>query len=518
MEEHKKEEKIEKVDEKVERRKNKIKSWLSNPYNLSIIGILIFAFAIRLYYFSLTKDQAVWWDEAEYLLKAKNIVFGTPDTGWWFGRPVLFSLVVALLFKIGIGEIGIRFLWVLLSTFNILLIYLIGEKLFNKRVGLIAGFLFSFFYLDLFYTMRLLVDMPQVFFILLASLFFIKGHLLQENKKYIWFIIPILVIGVLLRFTVGLFLILLLLFLFVTERFKFIKSKDWWISIAIGVLVYLPYGIWSFIKFKNPFYVITYVFGTAVGVGEFKEMRNPGDTPFNVFMQYINYLPNYTQYLLFFIFILGFIFILFELFIGFDLLLKKDKKQGKIFFVLLWVILPLIYFGFFVNHFEDRYIFMIFPTFFLVLALSIEKIHLFLSRYNKSIAISLVVVILAFGGFQMLKQSDSIIKTKISSYLPVKQAGIWILENTKPGDKIMSMSRPQNTYYSERETYTIPSNEADFMANFTLLKPKFIIISTWENYPKYAYSLDLAKYNLTPVKAYPNEVNPSLIIYKTPFN
>jgi len=402
MAEEPREQKIEKSDEKLEQRKTKIKSWLKNPYNLALVGLLIIAFAVRLYYFSITKDQAVWWDEAEYLLKAKNIVFATPDTGWWFGRPILFSLLLALFFKLNIGEIGVRFLWVLLSTFNILLIYLIGEKLFNKRVGLIAGFLFSFFYLDLFYSMRLLVDMPQVFFILLASLFFIKGYLLQENKKYIWFIIPILVLGVLLRFTVGLFLIILLIFLFTTERFRFIKNKDWWISLILGVLVFLPYGIWSFIKFGNPFYTITYVFGTAVGLGQFKEMRNPGDTPFNVFMQYINYFPSYIHLLLFIIFIVGLCWLLFELFIAIDLLIKGNKEQEKQFFIILWMIIPLIYFGFFVNHFEDRYISMLFPAVFLVLSSFIDKIRLFLLKYNKNISIFIVIAILLFGGYQLI--------------------------------------------------------------------------------------------------------------------
>jgi len=44
--------------------KEKIKIWLKDPYNLVILGVIIFAFAIRLYYFSLTKNQPRWWDEA----------------------------------------------------------------------------------------------------------------------------------------------------------------------------------------------------------------------------------------------------------------------------------------------------------------------------------------------------------------------------------------------------------------------------------------------------------------------
>ena len=506
-----KDKKLEEIDKNFEQKKNKIKTWLNNPYNLAIFGLIALAFAIRLYYFLLTKDQAVWWDEAEYLLKAKNIVFGTPDTGWWFGRPILFPLILALFFKLGIGEIGVRFLLVLLSTFNIFLIYLIGSKLFNKKIGLIAGFLFSVFYIDLFYTMRLLVNMPEVFFILLASFFFIKGHLLKENKKYIWFIVPILLMGVLLRFTIGVFLIMFLIFLLITEKQKLFTNKDWWISVLFGFIAFFPYGIWSFIKFKNPLYVITYVFGTAVG------QRNPGDTPISVFMQYIQYFPNYTSYLIFFVFILGLILLIFELSLGFDLLLKKNQKQEKLFFIFLWVLIPMIYFGFFVNHFEDRYLSMVFPAVFLISAMFLDKSQLFLLKYNKLLSIVLIIIILAIGGYQMLNHSDKIIKEKIPSYFPVKQAGIWILENTLPGDKIMTMSRPQNTYYSERETFPVPATENDFGPNLTSIKPQYFIVSIWENYPQYTSSLNLTKYNLNPIKAYPDETNPNLIIYKTQF-
>ncbi|MEM3074692.1 MAG: hypothetical protein QW727_02000 [Candidatus Pacearchaeota archaeon] len=59
-------------EEKIEKRKQKIKNWLSDKHNLVLFGILIFAFIIRLYYFALTKNQPLWWDEAEYMSAAKS--------------------------------------------------------------------------------------------------------------------------------------------------------------------------------------------------------------------------------------------------------------------------------------------------------------------------------------------------------------------------------------------------------------------------------------------------------------
>ena len=124
---------MEMSEDKVEKRKGKIKNWLRNPYNLGIIVILIFAFAVRLYYFYLTQDQAVWWDEAEYLLKDKRIALGTPETGFWYGRPIMFPVILSFFYLFGFGEIIIRFSILLISLATILLVYLVGKQLFNKK-------------------------------------------------------------------------------------------------------------------------------------------------------------------------------------------------------------------------------------------------------------------------------------------------------------------------------------------------------------------------------------------------
>src|SRR3989344_754983 len=218
-------------DDVVKKRKDKIKDWFKDPLNIVLVLILVFSLTIRLYYFILTKTQPLWWDEAEYLLKAKSLAFGTPDTGWAAAiRPLLFPILAAFIFKIGLTEISLRFLWAVLSTINIWLLYLIGKTMFNKKVGLIAAFLLSVFYLDLFYTTRMLVDMPQIFFILLGTLFFVKYYFSNGSKNLILFVLPILFLGALMRFTVGIFVMALLIFLLSTERLALFKEKKWYLS------------------------------------------------------------------------------------------------------------------------------------------------------------------------------------------------------------------------------------------------------------------------------------------------
>ena len=73
-----------------------IEKFLRNKHNLMLLGALLIAFVIRLYYFIQTYNQPLWWDEAEYMSMAKNILYGIPFD---FNpqRPILFPLLLWLL-------------------------------------------------------------------------------------------------------------------------------------------------------------------------------------------------------------------------------------------------------------------------------------------------------------------------------------------------------------------------------------------------------------------------------------
>ncbi|VVB80292.1 Dolichyl-phosphate-mannose-protein mannosyltransferase [uncultured archaeon] len=459
----------------------KVKKWLKDPQNLVLIGILLLALVLRLYYFFLTTNQPLWWDESEYMLKAKSFAFGTPDTGWWYGRPILFSVISSFFFKVGLGELGIRFLWVLVSLATVYLVFYLGKTLFNKKIGLIAALLASLSYIDLFYTLRLLVNLPEVFFALLAYALFVKVEFGQGSKKLIWAIIPIILIGVLIRFTVGLTIIVLLVFLLSIKGLKLLKEKEWYISILIGLLLFLPYGIYSWIKYGNPVYVIMSVLVGSTG------QRAVGDTPFKIFIDYIKYLPSYTQIVLFIFFIIGLVVILFNLVILFDKI-KSESSQKKNLFIIIAFLIPLIYFGFFVNHFEDRYLSLALPFIFIItayglfLAYNFIKIHI-----NKIIALVFILGILLFGCYSMYTNSNAIITDKINSYSDLRDTGIWIKTNSLPTDAIISAAVPELTYYSERPTYHHADNLTGELSLITEKNVKFLVITSWEKSPDWTY-------------------------------
>lgn len=122
--------------------------------------ILLAGALIRIYgmmYLSLGE-----WDERYHALVSKNLV-SSPlepvliDDGlikldpkeWalchvWLAKPPLALWVMASGLKIfGYNELGLRFFSLLISVLSIYLTYLIGKKLFNEKIGLLAAFFYS---------------------------------------------------------------------------------------------------------------------------------------------------------------------------------------------------------------------------------------------------------------------------------------------------------------------------------------------------------------------------------------
>ncbi|MGV8151635.1 MAG: hypothetical protein ACP5OG_01005, partial [Candidatus Nanoarchaeia archaeon] len=110
------------------------------------------------------------------------------------------------------------------------------------------------------------------------------------------------------------------------------------------------------------------------------------------------------------------------------------------------------------------------------------------------------------------------IKGKTSSYLEVKQAGLWIKENSNKNDIVFSASVPQNTYYSERKTYNFLANhinESYFETYLYKYKPKYFVLSIYEPQAQWTYAYPATHNNtFIPVKAYDQNGATTLVIYQ----
>ena len=291
----------------LENRKQKIIEWIKNPYNFSLVAILIFAVIIRIYYFYLTKGQAVWWDEAEYMNMARAWAFGL-DYEFLPVRPVLFSLITALFLKISYGEFLPRLFIFGLSIVSIFAMYLLGKEIYDKKIGLLCALFTSVFYLNIFHTYRLLVDLPSFTFFAFAAFFFYRY--LKDNKevKYLYFGAAIIAVGTLFRITTAILLIAILLYVLITEKLSFLRKKEYWISLLIFVLILLPYIVWGYIKFNG--FVITQAGAWNSPQGNYLV------NGIALLKNYLVLFPTYLSWFLLVFLLLGLIFF-YKLFLGF---------------------------------------------------------------------------------------------------------------------------------------------------------------------------------------------------------
>ena len=121
---------MEDLDNIIEKRKEKTLNWAKNPYNFTLILILLFTIIIRLYYFILIKGQALWWDEAEYMLVAKSFSGIAQHVNYTFDpvRQVLNPFLMSLSFRIiGASEFLPRVFLLILSIASVLGMYYLGK-------------------------------------------------------------------------------------------------------------------------------------------------------------------------------------------------------------------------------------------------------------------------------------------------------------------------------------------------------------------------------------------------------
>ena len=95
------------MEEDIEKRKQQIKSklfsWVKDNYDKAFILVLVVAFIIRIWVFIITKDQAMWFDAAEYLSTAKYWAgVGEMNDIWYYRRGFFWPLFASLFFRLGL--------------------------------------------------------------------------------------------------------------------------------------------------------------------------------------------------------------------------------------------------------------------------------------------------------------------------------------------------------------------------------------------------------------------------------
>lgn len=499
------------VQELKKQQKGKISAFLSDKTNRTFLIILIIAFIIRIYYFLLTKNQAVWWDESEYLVTAKHWALGVP---WDVNaqRPILFPLLFTIFYKLGIPDIVGKFFFVLLPSLGVVLVsYFLAKEMYDKKIALITSTFMSIFYVLIFNTSRFHTDALGVFLGLLAIYFFYKGYVNQKSRKLILLVGVFLALNFATRLVAVLILFTILAYLILTTGLKFLKDKDLWLSLGFGLIPLGAYLLYNIISYNKIFaFTAGYVRSEDIAV----LTANP--PAWYVF----SFISLFLGVVILIVFIVGLISC-YKLIIGYDLVLKqKDKKSFADLFLILLMLIHIIWFVFIQRAAEDRWLL---PMSFALFALTSKGLIIIydnIKKYNKTASAISLAVILVFGAYHQLSLADNIIKAKIPTYAKEPQASEFLKLNTKTTESILSNNEVAPlAYHSERKIYGFPDKQEDVIKTIKQQQPKYLILTAYGPTRSWTNEfLEKYKDSLKPVQAYTETYSgqevPVVIIYQ----
>jgi len=489
------------------------KSFFHDKYNLILLGILVLGLILRLIYFNV--NQALWWDESEYLSIAKHWALNVPfDVS--YVRPPLFPVIAAFFYMLGANEFVLRLFMVVISMAGIYLTYLVAKELFNNKVALVSSFLMSISYLALFYTARIMIDVLMMVLWLLAIWFFWKGYVKKGSKYYLWLMGITIGLGSSLKMPFVLIGIPFLLYVFLNEGFSMFKNRQLWLSLLFFFLAIAPYFIYYNLSYGGLPFISTSSYGFGQGILKFGFYASVIPLILQSQIPFLSKASPWFFNIFLLMFFFGFGYMLINLFIGWDLI-KKEHSLKVYAFLLAWMVILYVFFSM-IEMAEDRYLFMIYPAVFMVAGFVFLKCYDFLKKHNKFIALAFVLLVFFDAAYYQVSYADTLIKSKASSYVQFRDAGLWMKDRAAKEDIIFNSGIPQNTYYSELNTSTYPDTAEQFEKMVMDYKPKFMVLSGLERSPEWSYAWPQEHPDLVvPVQAYyadEAKKQPMLVVYE----
>jgi hypothetical protein len=506
-----------------EKKKNRILNWLKNPDNLGFMIILLFIIGLRFYYFILTKDQPVWWDESEYLSKAKAIA-GLVSYDSVSIRSPIFPGVLSIFFFLGItNEVVMRFFALFLpSILVVILTYFLVRQMYpDKRIALLSMIIMGVLWEHVFYSNRFHTENIALLFEFLALIVFYKSYLKKEktwfiNPKYsLIYVFLLTLISFLFRPGNIIFAPPLILFILLLNKDK-VLTKKWLMSGAVFVVAIIASFIFTDIpqSFLKQYLHLDWPIGW-----------NSMTAFYGFFQSVITPIPS----LLFYAFLIGFFIVLFKvLLIGDKIKNLKPNSEDLEFksnILNLLLLLGIVFLFVFIMRatlFEYRWFFPLLPAMLAFTGkgvIEFSSIVVSLIKY-KNLSKILILVLLLFGAYNQVVHADSIIKLKVDSYSQVRDAAIWLKQNFDKSEQVMTVSYPQTVYYSEMKVldYSEITSSSAFEDYLNVNKPRLLEVSGFENHPAWTNDwLSANQERAKPIKVYfadAEQKQPILIIYE----
>jgi mannosyltransferase len=205
---------------------------------LLLSSIILISVFLRFYNLG---TKSLWLDEAESLRESSLSIQGMVSSA--NQGPLYFLMLHGWISLFGTGETAIRSLSAILGVLAVVVVYLAGSALFNKRVGLFGAFLSSFGYFPIAYAQD--TRAYSLLLLLSALSYWLFFEILKRDGKR--FYVAYIIASILLVYThvYGLFIIAsqVLFFLIFFTRYK-AQLLKYLATIGILILIaVIPTGL-----------------------------------------------------------------------------------------------------------------------------------------------------------------------------------------------------------------------------------------------------------------------------------
>lgn len=194
-----------------------------------LVVILIIGAGIRFYQLG---DESLWTDEMVTISHLKGDLINSL-AGKELMPPGYFLLLKPVVAVWGESEFSLRFLSALFDLLSIILVYLIGKKWFDERVGILSAILLATTMLQVVYAQEARPYSLFGFLVLLSTYLFI---LAKEDKRFWW--------GYILTVTASMYInyitlfVILIHFLITIFYFKNDIKINLWSILAVGIMFF----------------------------------------------------------------------------------------------------------------------------------------------------------------------------------------------------------------------------------------------------------------------------------------
>ncbi|MDO8555703.1 MAG: glycosyltransferase family 39 protein [Nanoarchaeota archaeon] len=512
----------------LQRRKEKLFAMLKSKKAWVTIAILILAFVLRYLVAIEHQPPAQWWDSGDYMTAAKEIAGITHLDSFTLNprRPFLLSVLWAVLLKLGGNDTTLMWSSLIFSLAAVWLLYLLAKRLFNQPVAWITAFLVAVSWQNVFHTGRLLTDIPSLTFWLAAAYFFWMGYGEERSSKDLVLAGMFFGLAWFTRAASLIYVVPLFAVIFMKDHFLFVKQKRFWLFVLLALVAVAPFVVWLFSTYDNPIQKFTGLGGSEqrfAGRWQFHYLwDNLGPVANDILTPSISNVFFSAKFLGLLILLVCFWRCL-HVFLGFDVLWKtRDKELLKRWFLLTWLLIPFVFYSLAGAGVEDRYLLGMFPVIFMFFGDAVVSLLRHAGKL-KTVFWCLAIAIILFVGSQHIATGYTAAVNAKNGFAEVAYAGEWMKQNSNVGDAVITASKYQNLYYSERETYGFMNTSADkenassFLYRLRDINPKFVVLSVYESAftPQWAYQYPQQYQQMfIAVQGYLDaQQNPRLVVY-----